>query len=228
MKLLCMDTATNIASVAVVEENKVLGEINLNFKNNHSAIIMDMVIDILKTLSLSLDDIHGFVVSKGPGSFTGLRIGISTIKGLCHGLNKPFVGVSSLDALAISAMHFNGIIAPIINALSENVYTCFFKNIDGALNKITDYMFISIYELHKLLNAGDDILFIGDAVDNYGDALKKLFPCCILGNSLFNYTKASNLGYMGIKAFKEGCLDDIATFSPLYIKKSYVEDKFKI
>jgi len=228
MKILSVDTSTNIASVAVLEDDKVLGEINLNFKNSHSIIIMDMMINLLNTLNLTLDDIYGFVVSKGPGSFTGLRIGISTIKGLCHGSGKPLIGVSSLDSLAMSSMNFHGVIAPIINALRDNVYTCLFENVEGSLTKLTDYLLISIYELKDLLNNQEKVLFVGDGVNAYGDALTLLFPDCILGNDLFNYVKASSLGFIGIKYFKSGKEDDIITFSPLYLKKSYAEEMLEV
>lgn len=228
MKILSVDTATDIASIAVLEDNKVLGEVNLNFKNSHSVILMDMIINLLNTLKLTLDDIYGFVVSKGPGSFTGLRIGISTVKGMCHGCNKPLIGVSSLDSLAMSSMNFHGVIVPMINALRDNVYTCLFKSSKNSFIKTTDYLLISIYELENLLKDEENILFVGDGVNAYGDILIDLFPNSILGNELFNYVKASNLGYIGMEHFKSNKKDDIITFSPLYIKKSYAEEMLEV
>ena len=228
MKILSVDTATSLASVAILEDEKVLGEVNLNFNNSHSTILMDMMINLLNTLKLTLDDIHGFVVSKGPGSFTGLRIGISTIKGLCHGCNKPLIGVSSLDSLAMSSMNSHGVIVPIINALRDNVYTCLFRNVEGSLTKLTDYLLVSIYELKNLLNNQEKVLFVGDGVNAYGNTLTDLFPHCILGNDLFNYVKASSLGFIGMKYFKSGKKDDIITFFPLYIKKSYAEEMLEV
>ncbi|MCL2320683.1 MAG: tRNA (adenosine(37)-N6)-threonylcarbamoyltransferase complex dimerization subunit type 1 TsaB [Oscillospiraceae bacterium] len=224
MNILSIDTATDIASVAILKDTKLLGEINLNIKNSHSMVIMDMIIYILKTLELTLEDIYGIVVSKGPGSFTGLRIGISTAKGICHGSNKPIIGISSLDSLAFGAMYFNGKIVPILNALRENVYTCIFKNIEGSLNKLTDYMFISVYDLKNLLKDEKDILFVGDAVNTYGDILLNIFPNSTLCNNMFNYVKASNLGILGMKSFKDGQKDDIESFAPIYLKKSYAEE----
>lgn len=228
MKILSIDTATDIASVAILDDYKVLGEINLNFKNSHSVILMDVIINLLNTLKLTLDDLYGIVVSKGPGSFTGLRIGISTAKGICHGANKPIIGVSSLDSLAMSSMHFYGIIIPIINALRDNVYTCFFKNVNGSLIKITDYMLLSIYELKDLLKDEKNVLFVGEGVNAYSKILHEILPKSILSNDLFNYVKASNLGYIGMKYFKDGKTDDILSFAPLYIKKSYAEETLEV
>ena len=117
MKILSIDSSTECASCAVLEDSKLLGEINFNNKKQHSIILMPMVDNLLKNLQLSVTDLDGFVVSKGPGSFTGLRIGMSMIKGLSQGTKKPFVSVSSLDALAYNMAYSQGIVCPILDAL---------------------------------------------------------------------------------------------------------------
>ena len=94
---------------------------------------MDMIDNLLKDSNLTIDDIDGFAVSKGPGSFTGLRIGMATIKGLSFGSDKPYVSISSLDALAYSLINFDGPICPIMDALRDSVYTCLYKNNNGKL-----------------------------------------------------------------------------------------------
>ena len=147
MKVLAIDTATESATCAVIEEDKLLGEITYNNKKQHSVIIMPMVDEILKNLKLDINDIDGFAVSKGPGSFTGLRIGAANIKGICQGINKPFVGVSSLDALAYNMAYSEGIICPVLDALRGNVYTALYHFDMEELVKDTEYMIIPVEEL---------------------------------------------------------------------------------
>ena len=116
MRILSIDSASKVATAALLDENNLIAEYTLNNKMEHSTLIMDMVDKLLKDSNLSIDDIDGFVVSKGPGSFTGLRIGMATIKGLSFGSNKPYISISSLDALAYSLISFDGIICPIMDA----------------------------------------------------------------------------------------------------------------
>ena len=100
MIVLSIDSATDAATAAVVSNDQILGEMNFANKKQHSVLIMPMIDELLKSLDLTIDDIEGFVISKGPGSFTGLRIGMATIKGLSLGSSKPYVSISSLDSLA--------------------------------------------------------------------------------------------------------------------------------
>lgn len=102
MIILAVDSSSKVATAALMKDDKLLGEITLNDKKEHSIILMSIIQELLNNNNLSIDDIDGYVISKGPGSFTGLRIGMATIKGLSLGSNKPYISVSSLDALAFS------------------------------------------------------------------------------------------------------------------------------
>ena len=110
MKILSLDSATQSATCAILDDNKVLGEITFNYKKQHSQILMPMIDLLFKNTEMNIDDIDAFVASKGPGSFTGLRIGMATIKGLSQGTKKPFVTVSTLDSLAYNLAYTDGII----------------------------------------------------------------------------------------------------------------------
>ena len=138
MIVLSIDSSSKVATAALLNDNEVLGEYVINNKREHSVLLMPMIENLLKDCNLTIDDIDGFVVSKGPGSFTGLRIGMATIKGLSFGSSKPYISISTLDALAYSLINFNGIICPIMDALRENVYTGFYKNNNGKLNNILE------------------------------------------------------------------------------------------
>ena len=110
MIVLSIDSSSKVATVAILKDDVLLGEYILNDKREHSVILMPLIENLLKECNLSIDDIDGYVVSKGPGSFTGLRIGMATIKGMSFGNNKPYISISSLDALAYNLISFNGII----------------------------------------------------------------------------------------------------------------------
>ena len=110
MITLAIDSSSKVATAALIKDDTLLGEITLNDKKEHSVILMTIIQDLLKFHKLDVNDIDGYVVSKGPGSFTGLRIGMATIKGLSFSSNKPYVSISSLDALAYSVSAFDGII----------------------------------------------------------------------------------------------------------------------
>ena len=152
MIVLSVDSSSLVTTVALLKDEYILGEYTLNFKREHSIILMEKIEMLLKDCEVDINEIDGFVVSKGPGSFTGLRIGMATIKGLSMGSNKPYVSISSLDALANSLLTFDGIICPVMDALRDNVYTGLYKNIEGNLTKILDCTALDLTELANILN----------------------------------------------------------------------------
>jgi len=227
MLILSIDSSTESASCAILEENRLLGEISFNYKKQHSVILMTMVDNLLKNLALTITDIDGFVISKGPGSFTGLRIGIATVKGLSQGTGKPFLGVSSLDALAYNMAFTSGIVCPIIDALRGNVYTALYKFNGAKLEKISDYLLISIDELLILLKEKEETCtFIGDAVHIFKDKLVEALPGVQFAPVHLNLARASALGELGLSSLALGNHDDINTFAPLYLRKCQAEREY--
>lgn len=228
MIVLSIDSATESASCALLEENRLLGEISFNYKKQHSVILMTMVESLLKNLALTINDIDGFVVSKGPGSFTGLRIGIATVKGLSQGTGKPFLGVSSLDALAYNMAFTSGIVCPILDALRGNVYTALYKFEGDTLERISDYLLISIEDLVTLLNEKQQVCtFIGDAVRIFKDTLVEALPEVKFAPAHLNLVRASALGELGFALLALGQQDDINTFAPLYLRKCQAEREYE-
>lgn len=227
MIVLSIDSATEAASCAVLEDNKLLSEITFNFKKQHSVILMPLVDNLLKNLQLDLKDIDGFVVSKGPGSFTGLRIGMSMIKGLSQGTKKPFVSVSSLDALAYNMAYTSGIICPIIDALRDNVYTALYSFKDNNLVKEQDYTVIHIDELINLLKEKQQpVCFIGDAVPKFKDKLNESLEKVSFAPPHLNLVRASALGELGLKLLNQGTQDNLYTSAPIYLRKSQAEREY--
>ena len=228
MIVLSIDSATVSASCAILQDEKMLGEITFNNKKQHSIVLMPIVDRLLKGLELNITDVDGFVVSKGPGSFTGLRIGAAAVKGLSQGTNKPFVGVSSLDALAFNMAYTDGIICPVLDALRGNVYTALYKFQNQELIKLSDYMVISILELTDLIKEQNNhICFIGDALYKYKEELKSLLPEAKFAPTHLNVVKASSLGELGMKLLSNGISDDIFSFAPFYLRKCQAEREYE-
>lgn len=227
MKILSLDSSSESASIAILEEDKLLGEMTFNYKKQHSVILMPMIDTLLHNLSMNIDDIDGFVVSKGPGSFTGLRIGMATIKGLSLGTDKPFIGVSSLDALAYNLFEIEGIVCPVMDALRNNVYTCLYTYEKGELKVISDYMAVSIEDLANLLNSYDKkVYFIGDATYKYKSLLQSKVNNCTFAPSHLNLARASSLGEIGLKKMQLGFKDDLNNSAPIYLRKSQAEREY--
>lgn len=163
MKILAMDSSALTASVAVCEDEKLLGEYTLNNGNTHSENLLPMTESLLKFLDLSVSDIDAFAVSIGPGSFTGIRIGVSTVKGLAFGSDKPCAGVSTLEALAYNLALTDGLICPVMNARRDQVYTALFRAESGKLTRLMPDSAISLSELREiLLGYGEPVAFVGD------------------------------------------------------------------
>ena len=166
MKILALDTTAEVCSVAVCEDNRLITEITVNTGNTHSQTLLPAIEQALKLAEITVDDIDLFACSVGPGSFTGVRIGVATIKGLAYGKNKPCVAVSTLEALATNLSDRNGIICPVMNARRNQVYNAIFKCEDGRLTRICDDRAISIDDLDsELCNLNMPVYLCGDGYD---------------------------------------------------------------
>lgn len=228
MKVLSIDTATECASCAVLDDDKLLGEISFNYKKQHSVILMSMIDNLLNNLGLNVNSLDGFVVSKGPGSFTGLRIGVSAIKGFSQGTSKPFVGISSLDSLAYNLAYTTGIICPILDALRNNVYTALYKFEGANLKIISEHTIMSIDDLIvELNNRQEPVCFIGDAVPKFKEKLTSGIENVSFAPTHLNLTRASSLGELGLKLLEAETYDDLYTFAPLYLRKSQAEREYE-
>ncbi|AGX41588.1 tRNA (adenosine(37)-N6)-threonylcarbamoyltransferase complex dimerization subunit type 1 TsaB [Clostridium saccharobutylicum] len=227
MIVLAVDSSSKVATVALMKDDKLLGEITLNDKKEHSVILMTIIEDLLKFNNLTIDDIDGYVVSKGPGSFTGLRIGMATVKGLSFGSGKPYVSLSSLDALAFSVANFDGLICPIMDALRNSVYTSLYKSCNGSLEKLMDYSALDMDELVEIIKSkGEKVIFIGDGLDKYKDYLIENCPNCYFPPNHLNLVRASSLGEIGSKLLRDGQFDD-PNSTPFYLKKPQAEREYE-
>ena len=174
MKILSVDSSAVAASVAICEDETLLAEFTLNNGNTHSETILPMVESALKMLGLTVSDIDIFAVSNGPGSFTGVRIGTATVKGLAFGKDKACVGVSTLEALAYNLVGYKGLICPVMNARRSQVYTALFESDGERLTRVIEDTPMAVSELDELLSRCDaPVRFCGDGYDVTVPALEK-------------------------------------------------------
>ncbi|MDK4214320.1 tRNA (adenosine(37)-N6)-threonylcarbamoyltransferase complex dimerization subunit type 1 TsaB [Staphylococcus warneri] len=163
MKLLLIDTSNQPLSVALTDGNDVLAEITNNSKTNHSVQLMPEIERLFKESSMSKNDLDGIVVAEGPGSYTGLRIGVTTAKTLAYALNCKLYGVSSLKALAATVSEKNKLLVPIFDARREAVYAGIYQRKNGILETVLDDQYISINDLKlKLHELDQPHVFIGE------------------------------------------------------------------
>lgn len=228
MLILSVDSSSSTATCALVKDDEILGEINLNNKKQHSVILMDLIDKILKEYDIDINSLDGFVISRGPGSFTGLRIGMATLKGLAFASNKPLTSISTLDALAYNVISFNGIICSIMDALRDNVYTCLYKNENNSLIPLIKEDCLSIDELTNILKEKNlPVIFVGDGAIKHKDYLKENLPNCSFAPNHSNFPKASSVGELGIKKIKEGIIENIDSINPIYLRKSQAEREYE-
>lgn len=228
MKILSIDSATQSATCAILDDNKVLAEITFNYKKQHSQILMPIIDQLFKNTEMNINDIDAFVASKGPGSFTGLRIGMATIKGLSQGTKKPFVTVSTLDSLAYNLAYTSGIICPILDALRDNVYTALYTFDNNELNRISDYVNISVDELITILKDKDcNISFVGDGTVKFKEKLIANLPKINFAPAHLNLAKASSLGELGLKLLSNEIFDDLYASVPIYLRKPQAEREYE-
>ena len=172
MKILALDTSALTATAAVLDDDTIVCEESTTTKLTHSQTIMPMIDDLLSKASLDISDIDLFACSVGPGSFTGLRIGIGTVKGLAYGCGKNVCAVSTLEALAHNIPFSDYIISPIMDARREQVYNALYRWENGKLITIEEPRAISVPELCASLN--EKTVFVGDGVKVYKDKISML------------------------------------------------------
>lgn len=230
LQVLALDSATNVASCAVVNPAKILVEFNLNTTKTHSERLLPLISQALEYADLSLEQMDGFSISIGPGSFTGLRIGLATIKALAYFTGKPLVGISTLDGLAANLQNLDGLICPVLRARRDEVYCALYLNASSGQERISDYMAISPEKLIGVLSqfAGSKINFLGDGITMLPDNLEDLLGIdCGNAHELYSMPRAATIGFLGLKRLEKGLYDDLDSLTPMYIKASAAEDRLR-
>ena len=224
MKILAVDTSAMVASAAVLDENITIAEFSTNYKKTHSQTIMPMIENILNMIELTPSELDYVAVSSGPGSFTGLRIGAATAKGIAHAVNIPIVGVPTLDVLAYNIFETDKLICPIMDARRKQVYSALYVYNNGVFERITDYMAEDIeYVIQKALEYNKKIIFLGDGVPVHMDRIKQLKDMAVIAPVSCNMQRAACVGALALEKIKKGEILKYEEFSPYYIRKSQAE-----
>ena len=225
MKILGLDSSGIVASVAIVEEDNLIAEYTVNYKKTHSQTLLPMLDELAKMTELDMDTIDAIAVAAGPGSFTGLRIGSATAKGLGLALDKPLVGIPTVEALAYNLYDVNGLICPIMDARRKQVYTGIYRYEDHRLMTVKDQMAVGIEEFLSMLNEmGEAVTFLGDGVPVFKDIIAdKLTVPFSFAPAHLSRQRAGAVGALGVLYYKEGRTETAAEHKPDYLRVSQAE-----
>lgn len=225
MKILALDSSGLVASVAVVEDDILLAEYTVNYKKTHSQTLLPMLSEAAKMIELDLKSVDAIAVAGGPGSFTGLRIGSATAKGLGLALDKPLVHIPTVDALAYNLYGSGKYICPLMDARRNQVYTGIYCFEGEAFRIIEPQAPLAVEEIAKKLNAlGREVVFLGDGVPVYREMLEKLVevPYCFAPAHM-NRQRASAVAALAMQYVRAGKTETAAEHAPEYLRLSQAE-----
>jgi tRNA threonylcarbamoyl adenosine modification protein YeaZ/ribosomal-protein-alanine acetyltransferase len=227
MRILAVDTSTTAATAAIMEDGRLTAETILNISRAHSQRIMGLIDELFKKSGLTPSDIDVFACSAGPGSFTGLRIGASVIKGMAQVARKPVVAVPTLDALAYNLFNCSGFVCPILDAQRGMVYSNIYSWDKGLLIKNSEFGVIHIDELIMLIKEkAIHTTFLGDAVELHKDRLEEGLSYYSIAPSDQLLPRAASCAALAIDLFNKGKFDSYDSLRLTYIRKSQAEVEY--
>ena len=227
MKVLGVDTSTSCGSLGIIDDDAVVAEYALLRDETHSTRLVPAIQALLKEARLDLNKIDGMAVSLGPGSFTGLRVGLSAVKGLALAAERPVVGVPTLDALAFNLPFTPYVICPLVDARKGEVYTALYKDGEGGrVEQLTPYQVVAPLDLLEKLPLQETI-FLGDGVEVYGELIEERLGVKVLfAPPHLRFLRGSTVAEIGLQRFKKGETDDISSMVPIYVRPSDAEIKW--
>ena len=229
MRILAIDSSGLVATVAVVEEeneiSKTIAEYTINYKKTHSQTLLPMLDEIVKMTDMNLDTIDAIAVAGGPGSFTGLRIGSATAKGLGLALKKPLIHIPTVDGLAYNLCYTDRIICPIMDARRNQVYTGIYQMDGDKLQVLEAQMAVGIDELaKKLCTYGKPVIFLGDGVPVFKSYIEEHIQVPYSYAPIhLNQQRAGALGALALQYYHEGKYESAAEHQPDYLRLSQAE-----
>ncbi len=225
MKILAIDSSGMTASAAIVSEEAVLAEYNTDFKKTHSQTLLPMIDAMTRILDLDLSSLDAVAVAKGPGSFTGLRIGSATAKGIALALDKPIAEISTLEAMAYALYPAQTLIVPIMDARRSQVYTGIYRFRGEELECVSGDDAMAMEELISRLNdIGEELIFTGDGIPVFSEMIKeKLKVPYKFAKAFQGCQRAAALGTLAIEYAKQGRLVPADDHVPVYLRVSQAE-----
>ncbi|MBR7021710.1 MAG: tRNA (adenosine(37)-N6)-threonylcarbamoyltransferase complex dimerization subunit type 1 TsaB [Lachnospiraceae bacterium] len=225
MKILAIDSSAQVASVAVLTETTVLAEYSVDYKKTHSQTLLPMIDEVLRMTETAKEDIDAIAVAAGPGSFTGLRIGAATVKGLAMVWNVPVIPVSTVAGLACNLAGTDGLVCPLMDARRGQVYTGVY-GFEGstAVEYVNDACMTIEPLIAKINELGRKVTFVGDALTVFKEKLKSsvTVPYSFAPIHLAKQSAAS-VGWLGLKLLAEGKTVTAEEFVPTYLRISQAE-----
>ncbi len=224
MRILGIESSSLVASVAIVDDGIVMAEYTANFKKTHSQTLLPMIDEMVKLLGIELESLDAIAVSGGPGSFTGLRIGSATAKGLGLALNKPLIHVPTLDATAYNLYGVDCIICPIMDARRNQVYTGLYR-FGGQFQILMEQDAMDMGDLIEKLNEmGEKVIFLGDGVPVYQSLIEeKLTVPHSFCPAHVNRQRGAAVAALGQVYFAQGKTEAAGEHKPDYLRKSQAE-----
>ncbi|MDI9508920.1 MAG: tRNA (adenosine(37)-N6)-threonylcarbamoyltransferase complex dimerization subunit type 1 TsaB [Bacillota bacterium] len=225
MRILALDSSGLVASVAIASEEALLAEYTINYKRTHSQTLLPMLDEIIRMADLDISDIDAIAVSAGPGSFTGLRIGSATAKGLGLALDKPIIPIPTVDGLAYNLYGTDKMVCPIMDARRDQVYTGLYEFIDDRLNVISPQKAVSIDELVEEINQiGRETIFLGDGVPIHRERIEnKMKNDYEFAPIHMNRQRAGAIAALGLQYYRLGQVESADQHQPVYLRMSQAE-----
>ena len=225
MKILALESSGLVASVAVTEDDNLLGEYTINYKKTHSQTLLPMLDEVAKMIELDLKSVDVIAVSAGPGSFTGLRIGSATAKGLALALDKKIVSVPTVDALAYNLWGSADLVCPLMDARRQQAYTGLYEFSEGQMNRELAQCAAGIDEITEKVNQlGRRTVFLGDGVPVFADYIKEHVKVPYLfAPAHCNKQRAASVAALGAVLYEKGLAEDAAAHKPEYLRLSQAE-----
>lgn len=227
MLILGIDTCSMSSSVALLDEEKMLAQFSINHKKTHSERIMSQIESMLLAADIDIENIDAFAVSVGPGSFTGVRIGVATAKGFAQALNKPCIKVSALRALCENVSFFSGLICPILDARRNQVYNAVFESENGEIKRLCEDRAIPLDDLIcELKTSCKNIMFVGDGVPVFKEKLlSELSGKALFAPLPLMFNQAASVAAVGMDEYKNGNITDYSELVPEYVRLSQAEQE---
>lgn len=229
MKILALDSSGLVASVAIVEDDTLLGEYTINYKKTHSQTLLPMLDTVAQMIELDLDSIDAIAVAAGPGSFTGLRIGSATAKGLGLALNKPLIPVPTVDGLAYNLWGCRELVCPLMDARRSQTYTGLYEFTEDGLQVLKEQCAVGIDEIIDIVNAFErPVVFLGDGVPVFRDYIAE--HCAVeysFAPAHMNRQRAGAVAALGLELMRAGKIETAAEHKPEYLRLSQAERERK-
>lgn len=224
MNILAIDTSNQVLGIAVLHDGQIIGELTTNLKKNQTSRLLPAIHQLMNDVNIRPNELDKIVVAKGPGSYTGLRIGVTTAKSLAWALSIPIVGVSSLETLAYQGRYFNSLICPFFDARRERVFTGLYEWKSGQLTPTLDEANISMKVwLKKIAESGKQVLFLSPDISLFKEMIiEHLGDLAIFPDAVIQISKPSDLAFAGMNREQ----DETHTLTPSYLRLAEAESNW--